>query len=134
MLTSWTWGRIWGPNRTPNIWESLWIVVTSHLFDKFGSSFDFRLFNPKATIVDCFLSPREERKVTFARASRVASASAAMARCNCCGRRTSFLCDNDGILIKNIRDEQLKNMGLLFLVTVILNNTCKYLLLFFFRR
>ena len=29
--------------------------------------------------------------ITLARASRAASASAAMARCNCCGSRTSFL-------------------------------------------
>uniref|UniRef100_A0A1B0AZ25 Uncharacterized protein n=1 Tax=Glossina palpalis gambiensis TaxID=67801 RepID=A0A1B0AZ25_9MUSC len=38
---------------------------------------------------DAFCSP--SAAITLARASRAASASAAMARCNCTGKRTSLL-------------------------------------------
>ena len=42
-----------------------------------------------ASDLDAWCSP--SAAITLARASRAASASAAMARCNCCGSRTSFL-------------------------------------------
>lgn len=42
-----------------------------------------------ASALDDLCSP--SAAITLARASRAASASAAMARCSCCGRRTSFL-------------------------------------------
>ena len=42
-----------------------------------------------ASALDALCSP--SAAITFALASRAASASAAIARCNCCGRRTSLL-------------------------------------------
>ena len=43
----------------------------------------------RASALDALCSP--SAAITFALASRAASASAAIARCNCCGRRTSLL-------------------------------------------